>query len=348
MNEQEVLDFVEQFREALMDLPGPKRPKAQNGREFILRCPYCGDSENKSHCHLGIKMFPPFLFRCPRCETRGVVNKEFLSDINFHSTYFSGTIFKINKKLSKEFSKNHKFDLKEDYKLKNINLSCDINTKLAKEKIKYFEERSGIILTEDLISKFKLILDFKEFFRNNKFIRKTTLTVQNLIDLHENYIGFLSNDGNFITFRRINNKENLYRYFDYNIYNLQSNTRRFFTIKNTIDLLIEKPTINITEGIFDILGIYNLKNMNDKEIYCAMNSKAINNIIKYFIKLGYLNFNLNIYADKDVSFSKFKHMLQSNKFLSIIKPSVNIYHNSKDHDYGIKKENIDLKLIGKL
>ena len=105
-----------------------------------------------------------------------------------------------------------------------------------------------------------------------------------------------------------------------------------------------KPEINlvIAEGPFDIIGIkeYFYKDDNDS-IFIAVNGKGYNPVLNRISRLGFINLNINIYSDADVDMDYYKQMKRYNSIL--MNNETRIYYNTIEKDYGIKKENIQLK-----
>ena len=104
-------------------------------------------------------------------------------------------------------------------------------------------------------------------------------------------------------------------------------------------------TINIAEGVFDILGVYyHLMNGYDYNmVYAAINGSGYLNVIKYILEQGLLcDVNINIFSDADRAPDYY------NKMISNLRPFVNnirLFYNSIGKDYGVKKYEIKLKEI---
>jgi len=318
--------------------------KSINEIQVAVRCPYCGDSvKNPNSAHFYIKLNirnedEPILFNCFRCDMSGIVTPSVLrtlgiSDLQLNSSliaYNSKTVGKINKALG---ITDNQFDF--------IVPMPDENDERNIRKKRYIEQRLGLEFTFKQLVELKTVFSLGQFLKAND-IDKITTKREKAILLNNDYVGFLTTRNEFINFRNIYPNENK-RYEKYSIFNNLDNTRKFYTIPNEIDLLTTKKiTINIAEGVFDILGIYfhlyeqERKNM----IYTAVCGSGFVSVLKYFIKMGVIdNVDINIYSD-DNRYPKFYAPM-----VKELKPWVNeftLFYNEKDKDYGVPKDGIKI------
>ena len=196
--------------------------------------------------------------------------------------------------------------------------------------------------TDEELQKLKVVFSLEQLLSINKIDQITTTNIRANL-LNDDYVGFLSVRNEFVIFRDITNKNKL-RYDKYSVVPSIDNTRKFYTIPNQIDMLSNEPIyINLAEGTFDILGIYyHIKNQNLKnQVYAAVCGAAYTSVIKYFISLGLVgdNININIFSDADKDYYWYSKMI---KELSPFVNSINIYYNTKEKDYGVHKDQIDL------
>ena len=71
--------------------------------EIMVRCPYCGDSNNKNHAHFYIKSTTPYEFFCQKCEIKGYLNEDNLKDFNIYNDLLFNDLYKE----IKEYKKNY-------------------------------------------------------------------------------------------------------------------------------------------------------------------------------------------------------------------------------------------------
>ena len=114
----------------------------------------------------------------------------------------------------------------------------------------------------------------------------------------------------------------------------------------------EKTTLIITEGIFDIIGVYNhFYGGNDENtIFAAACGKAFNAVILNYIRMGFLDLDIIIYSDADVNVNFYKSLKMSSPYLKNSKITI-FYNDLYDpktgfgKDYGCRKNEIKLKKI---
>ena len=135
--------------------------------ETVIRCPYCGDSNNLNHAHLYINNQPPFKYYCQKCSTSGIIDSKFLRELNLYDPeliqYTNNSKNEYIKNLNKKYGNNFKTIFKKEF-----DLLPNQYTKLELNKLKYFNDRLGInVDNEELLKKYKIILNLKDFFDNN-------------------------------------------------------------------------------------------------------------------------------------------------------------------------------------
>ena len=324
-----------------------KRPSytTTNKKEVRVRCPYCGDSKkNKSSAHMYIEMRPPFRFHCFKCETSGVLNQQVLRDLDIYENNLNVSIIEANK--------NHRQNMNMqpfNFKIpKSKNRAYD--TVASINSVRYFNSRYGTDYDEQtLVSKFKCVTDALSFFNDNN-IR----VPPNQYDFSKS-IGFISSDNSHIIFRDISNSQPK-RYYNLALYgqDLITSISKTYNISNNIDMLEESVNLVITEGIFDIIGVYNhfYKDRPEEKntIFAAACGKGYNAVISNFIRMGFLDFNLCIYSDGDVNLEFFRELKKQSPYLKLM--NITIYYNSLYNpdtgygkDYGVKADDIKLKKI---
>ena len=104
-------------------------------------------------------------------------------------------------------------------------------------------------------------------------------------------------------------------------------------------------TINIAEGVFDILGIYyNILNKYDyNTVYTAINGSGYLNVIKYILEQGLLcDVNVNIFSDADRAPDYYTNMI---KTLAPFVNDIRLFYNEIGKDYGVPKDQVRLKEV---
>jgi hypothetical protein len=337
MNQNNEVDFV---RDLILK---NKRPSYQttNKKEVRVRCPYCGDSKkDPTHAHIYIEMKPPFKFYCQRCSTSGVLNMQTLRDLNIYSTEISSNIINANKTIKK--SDGHKFKIYN----KKPDLVTEEN-EFTQNAVNYFNNRFNTNYTnKEIVDKFKTITNAQKFFETNNIRIPIDAQGRPLYDFN-NSIGFLSSDGSHVIFRDLTNQQRK-RYFNLNLYNNDIDTsNKLYNIKSSVDIMKDEITLVITEGVFDIIGVYEAfykdKKLDNDHIFAAAAGKGYGAVISHYIRMGFLNLKVIIYSDADVNQYFFKNLKDNSPYLK--NSRLTIFYNNIEKDFGIPKERIRLRKV---
>jgi len=333
-------DFKQSVEYKLLQLPYAHRI---NANQIALRCQFCGDSKKdprktRFYVQTNLNNDKPILYNCFNCGENGILTPSVLRTFDINDLKLNSNLITFNKNINKKFNKIYNIkDNKFNYRVPigRIGTSDEI-------KKKYIEDRLGIPFTFEELQKLKVVFSLEQLLTFNKIDQITTSASRANL-LNDDYVGFLSVRNEFVIFRDITNTNKL-RYDKYSVVPSIDNTRKFYTIPNQIDILSNEPIyINLAEGTFDILGIYyHVKNQNLKnQVYAAVCGAAYTSVIKYFISLGLVgdNININIYSDNDKDSYWYSKTI---KELSPFVNSINIYYNTKEKDYGVHKNQIDL------
>jgi hypothetical protein len=340
------LDFKGELWERIMEL----RPRKKVNDSLIsIRCPFCGDSRkhtDSTHFYVKINMREdtPVLFMCHRCDTSGILTPSILRSMDINDLNINSGLVSYNKAATKNMNQQiGTHDNSLNFKVP----IADANDERNIFKKEYFEGRLGIQTTFEELADLKVILKLGQFMKLNNVLKLTTYKEKGE-SLHNDYLGFLSIRNEFINFRQVYESKFL-RYEKYPIVGGLDNTRKFYTIPNEIDLLSPKRiTLNISEGSFDILGVYYhiYEQAKENMIYAAACGSGYESVIKYFISMGVFdNVDVNIYSDDDRDPSFYRQMVKS------LKPWVNefnLFYNDKSKDFGVPKDKIKVvkKRIG--
>lgn len=318
------------------------QPSGYKNGELGVRCPFCGDSKkDPSHYHLNIRINPnddqPLYFRCLRCETTGVLNGNLLAMIGAGSSEQSIQVEKYNRLSCK---KHGVISTKKGIKMKMQPL---VLTDKVIEKHNYIEHRLGRKLSIDELHQNKIVYDFIELLKYNN-INKLNGDIEKIKALQNDHVGFLSAKNDFINFRDMTGKHK--RYYIYKVINKIDTTGKFYIMPNQIDPFSDDiKTINIAEGVFDILGVYYhiFNGYKHNMVYTAINGAGYLNVIKHVLSCGLLcDVNVNIFSDADRPPDYYRSIIQK------IEPFVNdirLFYNEIGKDYGVPSNEIKLKEI---
>lgn len=318
-----------------------------NHKNWVIRCPYCGDSKTANHGHfsilIDINSNTPIIYRCFRCNESGILTNSTLEDLGIYlSSDIKNSLIYYNKYSSRNRISNNE---PKNYKIPSWSL-CANNLK----KLLYINTRLGTSLTlEDCIN-YKIILSIKEFLEYNKIYynqeNHAMLKSKTIEELENNYVGFLSSNNNKITFRDISNNGFFGRYYKITLDLYNNSTNTFYALDAQYDLLYtDSIHVHITEGTFDILGVYLNINHNhlQNNLFLASCGFGFTRILKFLIYKGVTtNIILHVYADADKSDKEILNTF-NNEFYNIWIDSIIIHRNiiSGEKDYGVAKDRIN-------
>ena len=314
--------------------------------ELNIRCPFCLDSvKDPFKGHMYIENNPPFRYYCQRCNASGRVNKKFLSLLDIEDF----KIIKEIEKAGKEYSKKIKIKYGSDLSFIN-NREVIFPKYSTKDKIKneYIEDRLGIKINDEDISRYKIVYNLNEFLNINKLTSilnknaKNFYFMKNVETINKNCVGFLSHDKSTIIFRSLDKNITGYRYNNFTIFP-ELDSKKTYMLSNNINLANKEYNIIITEGIFDIIGVFNHiynKQISDNMIFMANAGKSYIVTANLLKKLSILNSDINIYSDGDVDINFYKELMKKEIYFGC--NGINLYYNRIGKDFGVTKDQIQL------
>ena len=313
---------------------------ASGGKEIVKKCHICGDSRDPSsrHMYIGLKD-GTIVYNCFKCNSSGLVDRDFLRSIDCTDVELMRLCFE-----------NHAFNYRT---IRNSEIEQITKIMVPKwtfrdtpgnrKKIESISRRMGHQFTQDDLSRFKIVLNLREFLEDNDIPPASfTRTPEIVYQLSEFYVGFLSMDNKYINLRILVPEEKVHpsirsRYIKYNIFDLDKGD---YYVIPTIIRPDKKLKIRIAEGPFDIIGVYLFNKPYDNEIYAAINGKSYLGIIKYLIsRFGFMDATFHIYADNDVD------SYEIQKISNFMKPygmPIFLHRNTMDgeKDFGVSADRI--------
>lgn len=332
--------MIEEVVKFLLSLPYAKTYKD----EYIyIRCPICGDSikhRDKPHCAIWLKPGQPLIYHCWICENSGIVNNAFLKDLHVNDYQVMSAIGKYNKENFGDIKLGSAKFITPS-KAKDIIIPKLRDDNVTKRKIDYVRSRLNIEFTPRILEFFRCICSLKDFLKlngimPNKMYKKVIRIIEN------DYVGFLTTDKTTIIFRDITSRHK-FRYIRYQVFNGFNLSDTFYCIPTQADPMAPSIDLNITEGMFDILGVFFHVNkaVTDNSIYVAVGGSGYKKVLRYFLNKGFLtNLNLNIYSDADKPIDWYRDMLDD---YDIWFKNINIYYNDSSKDFGVPKDKISIR-----
>ena len=334
----------------------PNAHTASNGREVVIRCPFCGDSQKDmrdAHFYIGLSCPPKY--HCFLCNKGGTLSGELLLEILDYNIDDENLIYELNVAANKyKNSRKSKFN-KSFMKYEYNTIGCIEGTELDLYKLNYINHRLGLNLTIEQALQDKIVFNLLYFLYYNG-INKITVSDAELNMISENFIGFLSLDNSFIIFRNCSGKKMTLnslkkRYKKYQIIDTDNDIGliKYYCLPAVIDTMsIEPIKIHVAEGPFDILSIcYNMnKNNRENNIYISAGGKGYYNAIKCIIETLKLspNLEIHVYPDNDIDDKTIKMYFK--RFTAISLP-VYIHRNvfSGENDFGVGVDKISDRCI---
>lgn len=330
----------------------PYATEASGGKFILAKCVFCNDGKNIDSRHMYISVDEnedlPWCY-CHICHGTAKLNSDILRT---HFGVYDTALLTTNAKyFTKVYNstryKSKMLSLNKSYQLKITNSTRD---GLAEKKLAYINKRLGSNLSFNDLSNFRIILNISDLLMDNN-ITEYTRAPGILKELDISFIGFLSTDNAFLNMRNLNQKKyagNKYldkRYINYNIFDKDDNTKRFYTVPTQLSAY-EKATIHIAEGAFDIISIYlNIYNgMPDRNsAFIGVNGSGFMNVVKHLINgMGLCYLELHIYKDNDMKPHILNHICNCLTPYGIeIYLHENLYEGEKD--FGVPKERIQMK-----
>lgn len=311
--------------------------------EYTVRCPYCGDSSNPTHGHLGVHVNTddadvPMMYNCLKCGAHGVLDEDFLNDIGVQLTNEEIDILKAYSKKITKLSGAKRSILRTA----RFKIPSEVSDPKSYAKLDYVESRIG---HRPSVLGHKMILSFKDFLIFNDITDVPTIPTWQYQIIEDNYVGFLSTNNNCITFRRINDNEKLKKHYKCILDPFLPDNASFYSVPTQLNLLYTGPLhVHIAEGIYDILSVkFNLpRDESEKHIFYAACGYSYIRIIRYLARSGIITgIDLQVYADKDKTDRDHTKIIKDSG-LSPFLQHVTIHRNGTrgEKDYGVTPDRI--------
>lgn len=337
-----IKETKEKILEALKTLPVCEPNSTET--QWVVRCPYCGDSHDQSHGHLSIHLDTTsddtMLWRCFKCDESGLVTEDLLKDLGL---YIDTELKSYLKDASRKASKYNKF--LNDYVEKLI--IPKYSSGISKRNLDYINQRIGTKFTIDDADRYHMILDLGEFMSVNGLKEIPGVSSRMTWFVQQNYVGFLTANKNTMVMRRVTDIKTAKRYLKYKINPMNQNPAGFYNIPRELNIMTNQDIhLHVAEGIFDILSIEkNLYFQEDTNINIFFASCGFGpmTVVQYLVYMGIGgNIILHVYCDNDKSdWEEIKVLRRREEMLPWCKEIYfhrNQFENEKD--YGVPLDKI--------
>jgi len=309
--------FIQYLKDSLGE---PIKVKSKN---IICRCPWCEYGQNKDHYHLYISTeFPIFHCFHSDCQQSGTIKKLFrkIEGKDISEKY-------VNPDKIKQYAKERTRVQENEIIVKNLILP-EIDEDRFKAKSMYMRERlkfSNINL-KDIKG---LIFDVKEFLTINKIVIDEKMF--RMVDyLHQNFVGFLTENQSVAIFRNIN-KDSSFNHFKYQLQ--ESNFLDYYKISgnniNSNNIVLAEGIFDIfSESIFDSIGI-----KNNTRLYASALSTSYESLIKSIVfHEQEFKLNVSILSDNNIGLDYYRKIKRFNKHII---ESLSVYYNKSGKDFNV-------------
>jgi len=293
--------------------------------QYSIRCPFCGDSKkdpNDSHCYIKFSQdeSEPLLWKCFLCNLKGKVNQEFLDAVG------------VKKDLSEILQNDKANKIKSLVKNPIDIVTGEIN--MNSLQVKYIEHRLGPGLTFEDYNKFRIVADIGSLMQ---YISSNH--TKNMLPSNLDSISFLTDD-KAVLLTRLFEEDGEIRWKKTTL--MYTNSQSFYAIQATLNLFTQDDiTVNIAEGIIDVISAYKNFNAPNSVFFGALGSDYIE-AINYIIMKGFVGTNVivKIYIDDDQNEKSLINTLKKFKWMF---KSIYVYRNLLAKDIGVKIEKIKLE-----
>lgn len=336
---------IRQYLESLFPVVQGEAP------QFKTRCIFCGDSKkDPNKMRLGIKVDvnnpeEPVFYHCFNgdCGRKGVLTNWMLKAIS-GARKINVNVDALNKSILKTGG-NTKINKYKNTKVINVKIPPLFPKDMSKAR--YLFNRIGRVIDPKEFERLKIIWSLEDFINAN-YLKSTS---QYHWMLNKDYIGFLSVNNDFITFRDITGKHKM-RYVKYNVFGFYDNSGSFYSIPARADLLsMEDIHIIIAEGPMDILSIlYNVED-NDRQnkIYLSSTNDEFYTPLLHYFEKGFVgsNIHIDIYKDNDSDNDKLIELRKQLKTYTTNINNIVIYYNGyeDEKDFGVPKSKIQREIL---
>ena len=331
-------DFREDLKSYILSTV-PDARLVSGGKEIVMRCRFCGDSADLNHRHFYIGLGydnKPIMFNCFKCGEAGILNPNVLRDIDLIDYSIAEKVVQFNKQSSRD---NHNYKLNSDTQIYYMTNNFIRNSEISHKKREYINTRLGLQLPFNELLKNKIVLNLRDLLDSNHI--RYDIGNKFVNDLDQHFVGFMSEDNNFVIERNVDSKMDL-RYFKYNIHGKVNTDKRYYILPCNIDMTDPRPIeVHIAEGPFDILSIkYNVVNNDAQNLFIAMGGKAYKNILRHIIShMGLFNINIHLYVDADIQDYIIRDVV---RYVSPFNMNIYLHRNgyNNEKDYGVPKNHI--------
>jgi transcription elongation factor Elf1 len=327
-----------QLESAILDLKQQllllehSKPVSTQSELAVIRCPFCGDSDNlrSAHFYIGVKEIDnkqAVVYDCKKCGSSGFVTPALLRKLNINNIFIETYLKSMKRGYVRVFG--------GDDDLTKVHFIFPKITKADASKINYLSNRLQLdFSTNEMINQYKIILNLDTFLRLNN-IQNPAVSRDKLPLISEYGIGFLSEDKKSVSIRNMESDKGFQSRF--NIIHLFPGVRRPFLYipPCNVDVLTPYPNMVLSESGFNIICVkkYFYPDDDTSIIYASSSRKSYSRPILRLIQLsGFTHGQIDIFADNDPDFDVNWYRDHVARYLDSF--DIMIYLNTEEKDFG--------------
>lgn len=334
--------------EYLKDFFGKDSPvRLVSGKnETAIRCPFCGDSQHSKYkTHMYIINSAPFAYYCHRCEVTGGNATSLVKQLKIYDPNLTQYVNKASREALVKSGYSNIASTKVQGRLEYNYIPSNTSKDMVVKRKSYLEDRMGTTYSFEELANLRYILDLEEFVNVNNIStnKLDSKQIRMLNSLNDMYSLFMLADNSTIIGRNMGDvTDSNPRYIKLNLSGYVRSDKSFYSIRNSVDLSKPVHKIYLTEGIYDLLGVYNLNGskQDSNELYIANNGKGYLSTMNYILSLGIMNADIVIYSDTDVDDRFYRNRLKNS--LLAKNNGINIIYNvsAGEKDFGVPLDRI--------
>lgn len=327
------------------------------GKECVIRCPWCGDSRDKTDAHLYVgpskKNNMAISYNCFLCGQGDAVAGDFFRMINCYDADLIAEVIMYNKVRCGGVIKQRNQN-KQRMQTPPAKMPAKFsNFERSLMKLNYINSRLGTNYSFEELAALKVCISLKEFLKQNH-IRGLTRDV-NIVQQFENFgVGFLSVNNTYMVMRTVDGNV-LTGDVDqrYNNYLLipHPNQLLFYVIPSRVDAT-RPMEFYICEGPFDALGLYNMVGRKPNTVIAACCGKGrYTQLMTYFFTQAYIppalctiHMCIDKSDDGSINLDQYKgFFFRMNKLHAAVHVHVNDFPGEKD--FGVSIDRIQDRIV---
>jgi hypothetical protein len=280
--------------------------RAASGKEAIIRCPYCGDSQKSARSgHMYVHLRVPFKYFCHKCNAGGILTPSVLRDLGV----FDDRVVSAARAAEKEagYRRSKVAEPAGPKSMANAGMEVPPAGSSAWEGrgLEYVNGRLGTEITaEQARSRYRICFGLSYLLDHNRVeeLHMSDREEKELLPKIDRYgVGFLSADRGVIDFRSRDVEQTGFRYSAYDIAGTGEHSKSY-AVASRLDLCSETLRVVLAEGGFDLIGIHQhlYGGKSGGAAFLASGGKHYGQLLLGLVRMGFLHLDVHVYSDSEL------------------------------------------------